>query len=79
MKIVYTTGCICDGLTVDNKNFDTMCRIEKERIVKDVLSHASEETLQDMLITFLELDGSYKTVGHCEQCGDTISEYSFVI
>lgn len=33
--------------------------------------------LESILTTIAESAGTYKYIGHCEQCGDNIEEYTF--
>jgi hypothetical protein len=75
MKINYTSGCICDSLTIDGKESADL----SPKVIKDAIAKALEKiddmaTLQDILTT-----GEYEDLGHCEQCGDWITSYTLEI
>lgn len=69
MKINYTSGCICDSLTIDGKESADL----SPKVIKDAIA-----TLQDILTTVAET-GEYEDLGHCEQCGDWITSYTLEI
>ena len=77
MKINYTTGCLCDSLTINDKeSIDVPVEDIKEAIILALSKVEDISTLQDMLISVLECAGEYEDLGHCEQCGDYISSYT---
>lgn len=55
--------------------------IEKlqEALLKVIKSISKEDVLQDILICIMEGQGEYKCLGSCEQCGDTINEFTLNI
>lgn len=79
MKINYTSGCICDSLTIDGKeSTDLSPKVIKDAIVKALEKIDDMATLQDILTTVAET-GEYEDLGHCEQCGDWITSYTLEI
>lgn len=79
MKINYTSGCICDSLTIDDKeSIDLSSKVIKDAIVKALEKVDDISTLQDILVTIAET-GEYKDLGHCEQCGDFIYSYTLEV
>lgn len=77
MKINYTSGCICDSLTIDG-TADLSPKVIKDAIVKALEKIDDMATLQDILTTVAET-GEYEDLGHCEQCGDWITSYTLEI
>jgi len=79
MKINYTSGCICDSLTIDDKeSTDLSVDDIKDTIVKALNKINDVAILQEILITIAET-GEYENIGHCDECGDYISSYTLEI
>lgn len=79
MKINYTSGCICDSLTIDDKeSTDLSVDDIKDTIVKALNKINDIAILQEILITIAET-GEYENLGHCDECGDYISSYTLEI
>lgn len=79
MKINYTSGCICDSLTIDDKeSTDLSVDDIKDTIVKALNKINDIAILQEILITIVET-GEYENLGHCNECGDYISSYTLEI
>lgn len=79
MKINYTSGCICDSLTIDDKeSTDLSVDDIKDTIVKALNKINDIAILQEILITIAET-GEYENIGHCDECGDCISSYTLEI
>lgn len=80
MKIEYTSGCICDSLTIDDKETADMKLPKlKEHLIKVIDNVNDLGTLQSVLISLTEDMGDYKCVGHCSTCGDSIEKYTLSI
>lgn len=75
MKLHYVTGCICDSLSVDDKEFNELSLEEQRAICHKLVDNAKDDTLQQMFITYME-NTDYKMSGPCECCGDLIFEYN---
>lgn len=79
MKINYTSGCICNSLTIDDKeSADLSVDGIKDTIVKALNKINDVAILQEILITIAET-GEYENLGHCDECGDYISSYTLEI
>lgn len=77
MKLKYVTGCVCDSLSVDDKEFNEMSLEEQRELLHKLVDNADGVTLQQMLIEYMEGDESeWCTSGPCECCGDLIFEYN---
>ena len=80
MKLEYTDGCVCTSLTVDDvQTIDMKIEDLQDVICKLVKREIDIAVLQDLFISLLESQGTYKDLGHCEQCGDYISEFTLEI
>lgn len=80
MKIEYTDGCICTSLTVDGKETADMTPEEIKVSIRAMLDRETDiATLQDVWMSLIEHLGEYKDLGHCECCGDWISNYTLEI
>lgn len=77
MKLEYTDGCICTSLTVDGKETADMTSEEIKVSIQAMLDREIDFTvLQDIWTTLIESQGEYRDLGHCEECGDWISNYT---
>lgn len=76
MKLQYVTGCICDSLSVDGKEFNELSLEEQRVICHKLVDDASEYVIQQMFITYMEDHADCETTGPCECCGDMITEYN---
>lgn len=80
MELKYVTGCVCDSLTLDRvETIDLPIEKLQEALLKVIKSISKKDVLQDILICIMEGQGEYKYLGSCEQCGDTISEFTLNI
>lgn len=77
MKLEYTDGCICTSLTVDGKETADMTSEEIKVSIQAMLDREIDlAVLQDIWRSLIESQGEYKDLGHCEECGDWISNYT---
>lgn len=77
MKIKSVTGCICDSLTVDNVETVNMDKEAVKNVIKKLIDRETDlGTLQSILMNLVETQGEFEDLGHCEQCGDWITEYT---
>lgn len=80
MNIKYTEGCVCYGLAVDGKPFDDLGQVSKVDVLHSVVNALScEYDPQSVLIELLTQFGEFKHLYTCEQCGDSVREYSLDI
>lgn len=80
MKLEYTDGCICTSLTVDGKETVDMTNEEIKASIRAILDQEEDlATLQGILKLLIESQGKYKDLGHCEECGDWIFNYTLEI
>lgn len=76
MKLKYVTGCICDSLSVDDKEFNELPLEEKKRILCHLIEHSIDEyTLQELFIKYMECEGNLNIFDTCECRGDSIYQY----
>ena len=85
MKLVYTDGCTVSGLCIDGEAVNPDMSLEEAKELYKKVSEKFCETaecsaeligeIQDMLMQ----RGAYKYLYHCEQCGDSVVEYSMEI
>lgn len=81
MKLQYTEGCMCYSTTIDGKE---IADIEDTSIIKEALHKMIDKiddvgTLQMEFTSLMESLGEYTDLGHCEQCGDHITEFNLEI
>lgn len=76
MKLQYVTGCICDSLSVDNKEFNELSLEEQRAVCHKLVDNARDDTLQQMFITYMENNTESEMSGPCKCCGDLIFKYS---
>lgn len=80
MKIVSTTGCTCDSLTVDGVETINMKVEDLQEVVKKVVEKTTDiGLLQNTLINLVECIGGWEYLGHCEDCGDSIDQYTLEV
>ena len=79
-KIVYTDGCIATGLTVDDRIFSDLSLEEQKAIIHKVIDSATDSSsLQSMLTEYVETAGEYEYLYTCEECGDSVYEWTLEI
>ena len=79
MKINYVSGCVCDSLTIDNvESIDLPIETLRGAITKALNKVNDIAVLQNILMAIAET-GDYKDLGHCEDCGDYIVEYTIEV
>lgn len=77
MKLEYTEGCVCTSLTVDGvETVDMNINDLKKVICKLVERETDVAELQDLWMSLMQSQGEYKDLGHCECCGDWITNYT---
>lgn len=77
MKLNYTNGCTATSLTVDDvETVDMKVEDLQDVICKMVKKETDVATLQACWKTLMESMGECKYLGHCETCGDCISEFT---
>ena len=80
MKIVSTTGCTCDSLTIDDVETINMKVEDLQEVVKRVVEKTTDiGLLQNTLINLVECIGEYEYLGHCEDCNDDIEQYTLEV
>lgn len=80
MKLTYTDGCMAYNLDIDNKKIEDFTLQEQKDILKSLIDkHGDNSTIQNMIIDFLELSGIPEFIGHCNDCGDDVYEYTLEI
>lgn len=80
MKIVNISGCTCDSLTIDGKETVDMDIIDLQEAIKKVLDRETDiAILQSILMDLVNHMGEYKDLGHCDDCGDYIEQYTLEI
>ena len=79
-RIVYTEGCIDTGLTVDGRLFNELPLEEQKAIMHKIIDSAPDSSyLQDMLIEYTQTAGEYEYLYTCEECGDSVCEWTLEI
>lgn len=77
MKIVYSTGCISEEITIDNKNYNSYSKEEIKKILHKMLDKVDNiADLQEIMSNLCEIVGYCKDLGQCEQCGDWVYDYT---
>ena len=80
MKIVSTTGCTCDSLTIDDVETINMKVEDLQEVVKKVVEKTTDIGLiQNTLINLVECIGEYEHLGYCEDCNDDIEQYTLEV
>lgn len=79
-RIVYTEGCVDTGLTVDGRLFNELPLEEQKAIMHKIIDSAPDSSyLQDMLIEYTQTAGEYEYLYTCEECGDSVCEWTLEI
>lgn len=80
MKLEYTEGCVCTSLLVDGVETVDMEEKDLKDVICKMIGHIDDVAiLQQVWMKIMESMGEYKDLGHCECCGDFISEYTWEI
>lgn len=76
MKLKYVIGCVCDSLSVNDKEFNELPLEERKEVLHHLIEHSTDEyTLQELFIRYIECEGDREISGPCECCGDMIHQY----
>ena len=79
-RIVYTDGSVVSGLTVYDRHFDDLSLEEQKAIMHKIIDSAQGSSyLQGMLIEYVETAGEYEYLYTCEECGDSVCEWTLEI
>ena len=79
-KIVYTDGCVVSGLTIADKDFNDLSLEEQKAFMHKIIDSAPDSSyLQSMLIEYVQTAGEYKYLYTCEECGDSVCEWTLEI
>lgn len=80
MKIEYVYGCICDSLTIDGIETVDMDIKDVRDCVLDIISRTEDlSLLQSILTEVAEVNGDFKDLGRCDDCGEYITKYTYEI
>ncbi len=80
MKLNYTDGCTATSLTVDGvETCDMAIEDLQDVICKLVKREEDVATLQQLWMNLMESQGDFEDLGHCDQCGDWIRNYTLEI
>lgn len=80
MKIEYVYGCMCDSLTIDGVETVDMDIKDVRDCVLDIISRTEDlSLLQSILTEVAEVNGDFKDLGHCDDCGEYITKYTYEI
>lgn len=80
MKLEHTTGCICDSLTINEKETANLPIEEVRDVVLNIINKCNDlSILQDILMDYIDCNGEYEDLGHCEECGDHIIKHTLEI
>lgn len=77
MKLQYVSGCICDSLSVDDKEFNELpLKEQKELCHKLIDSTLKSSTLQEIFIKYMENEGDSGDPVFCGCCGELVYIYN---
>lgn len=75
-KIVVTEGCTCYGITYDDKDLHDYELDEVYDIARACFDKLNKDELVQFVWDYTTQHGDWKTLGHCDECGDDIDEFS---
>lgn len=78
-KIIVTEGCICYGITCDDKDLREYSTQDIYDIAKRCLDTLNKDDLVQFIWDYTTQHGDWKSLGHCDECGDSIDEFSINI
>ena len=87
MKLVYTEGCTVTGLSIGGESPEDMTLDEvkdafrgmTDKIIETSKTKEDKDKLVQAMMDLLQSHGKYKYLYHCEQCGDSVVEYTMSI
>lgn len=83
MRFVYTTGCTCDGITINDKDINDFEQEDLKEyavhMVSQLVNELDKDDIIDLIRDIVDRFGEYKYLYHCEQCGDDVVEYKIEI
>ena len=84
MELKMVRGCVCDSLTIDNREEVTVPDADKAAYIRAIArwieNHPEAIELNDFMQYICEACGEYEhTDKPCEECGDYIETYTLSI
>lgn len=77
MKVVVTKGCVCDNVEIDDELFQDMTPDQKRKVLHEFIDKMPIDYGFNLFHEMIPMFGQYKFIGNCEECGDSICEYTF--
>ena len=81
MKLEYTSGCICDSLSVDGVETIDMSPDKLREVIHELVDREQDlAVLQDLFMSCVQSQGEYSSSDEpCECCGDFVTTYTLEI
>lgn len=80
MILTYTDGCTCTGFDIDGKKLEEFTMEEKKNIMNSLMDkYGNERNINDLIMNFVYDNGEPEYKFHCDQCGDSVYEYTMEI
>jgi hypothetical protein len=77
MKHEYTEGCTCTSLSINDIDVNELPIEEiRKAVVELILQIEDKEELIWEWRSLMRSVGHYEDLGHCDTCGDNISNYT---
>lgn len=78
MKIIYTTGCIANSLTIDGKESIDFTADELRVVLHTIVNNLTDDELQGAITEMVEhYYNDYECSDQpCSQCGDTAQTFT---
>ena len=74
MEIVYTDGCTVTGIGIDGEDLREIPLDKQRKTLHRMIDRIDENMLYDVFKA-IALNGEYKHLYDCDQCGDSVCEY----
>lgn len=78
MEIVYTDGCTATGIDIDGEDLRNLSVSKQRRILHRMINKIDENIMYDVFKA-IALNGEFRPLYYCNQCGDDVVEYRLKI
>lgn len=80
MELIYTNGCTAASLTVDGEESVDMNIEDFRKVIHRIVDKIEDlSELQDIFMSFVELNGKLIDGYQCSCCGDYVTTYKIKI
>lgn len=81
MKLEMVRGCVCDWLGADAEREVDFSDQKRRKVINKIADYLKEQDdgCNALMAWFIDWYGETKDLGYCDECGDSITEWTIEI